>query len=390
MIYLLCINGASIIPFFVPGIPQILLLAATLPILLKLRLPVSWSILTIMLGLFTACVLSGLSSMSDQASRFAKLLLNSAVAYIFAAALWRHYGASFPHHYSKAILCFTVLGIIGSITTLGSNWSISYALGERTYYTNMLTTWIMDGGYNSSQTLLTPLPYRLQSMFDEPGTFGILLIPALIFYLQKERKWESITLSIGIILTESANAWALLFLIILGYFLIARKIIIRFLLVVLTTAAIGSAAPMLIKLYEVKSGIDIAYQNSSSLGTRASEYAYLAQNWENHILPLQVDRLDQIFPRGISVSYISWYIHAGAIFLIMLSGTFISAARSSLRGWRYRDRNCYFQVTLIGTLLVAGAQRSSIFDNILFMSLAFWCLLYRPQDRRERNVEKNT
>lgn len=384
MIYLLSINGASIIPLFVPGIPQILLLAATLPILVKLRLPVSWSISTIMLGLLTACVLSGLSSMSDQAGRFAKLLLNSAVAYIFAAALWRHYGTSFPHHYSKAILCFTVLGIMGSIATLVSNWSISHALGGRTYYTNMLTTWIMDEGYNSSQTLVTPFPYRLQSMFDEPGTFGILLIPALFFYIQKERKWESLILSIGIILTESANAWALLVLIILGYFFMMHRIIIKFLLLVLVAAAIGSAAPTLIKLYEVKAGIDIAYQNSSSLGTRASEYVYMAQNWENHILPLQIDRLDQIFPRGISVSYISWYIHGGVIFLIMLSGTFISAARISLRGWRYRDRNCYFQMVLIGTLLISGAQRSSIFDNILFMSLAFWCLLYRPEDRRER------
>lgn len=43
----------------------------------------------------------------------------------------------------------------------------------------------------------------------------------------------------------------------------------------------------------------------------------------------------------------------------------------------------HFQIVLAAILLLSGAQRSSFFDNVLFMTLAFWALLHRPVRLRD-------
>jgi hypothetical protein len=383
MIYILLANGASVIPSFLPGIPQLLLVLVTLRILAKQRLPMSLPIFAVMLGIFLLFALSAISSLPDQMGRFAKLLVNTVVAYVLAAGLAQRYRDDFPHQYSRVLFLFTVTGILGLLLAFITDWNVTFALGDRTYHTNLLTTWLTDGDFNSSQTYFSPFPYRLQSMFDEPGTFGILLVPAFFHYVQKGRTKEIIILLIGALLSESANAWALCLLILMGKIWTLEARIAKATFFAVLTGLLIPAMPTLVKLYEIKTGLDEAYANSSSLGTRSLEYAYLQQNWERHLLPFQDLHALALFPDGISVSYVSWYIYGGLIFVSMLVAVVLGLAAISVQSRRWADPTRYFQIVLAVILLLSGAQRSSLFDNVLFMTLAFWTLLHRPGRLRE-------
>lgn len=383
MIYILLANGASVIPLFLPGIAQLLLILVTLRVLVKQRLPASVPVFLVMTGLLLLFLFAGFNSLPDQVGRFAKLLLNALVAYIFAAGMDKRYGNDFPRQYSRALLILTIAGILGSLLTSVTDWNITHELGERTYHTNFLTTWLTDGNFNSSQTFLSPLPYRLQSLFDEPGTFGILLVPAFFYYVQCGRTTETLILLTGALLSESANAWALCLLILLGKVWTLKS---RSTKAALAAGLIGLllvATPTLIQLYEIKTGIDEAYANASSFGTRSVEYTYVLQNWERHFLPFQNLHATALFPDGISVSYVSWYIYGGVVFILMVAAVVFAIATMSVRAERSQDPARYFQLFLAVILLLSGAQRSSLLDNVLFMTLTFWSLLYRPGRIRE-------
>lgn len=383
MIYILLTNGASIIPFFLPGLPQLLLIIATIRVLFTQRLPESLPVFAILIALCFLFLLAGFASLQDQAARFAKLIANALVAYVFAAGLVKCYGEKFPHHYSRAILFFTVTGIFGTLLTLITDWNVTYALGERQYHTNLLTAWLTDGGYNSSNTFLTPFPYRLQSLFDEPGTFGILLVPAFFYFVKEGRIKESFILIIGSLLSESANAWALFLIILIGKVYTQNSKLKKIFLFLILVGLLVIVAPTLVQLYEIKAGIDEAYENSSSLGTRSREYAYLLQNWEEHLLPFKNLHAMAQFPDGISVSYVSWYMYGGILFIVMLIIVVVGMVMTVLKGRRWSDPTRHFQMILAALLLLSGAQRSSFFDNVLFMTLSFWVLLHKPVRHRD-------
>lgn len=383
MIYILLVNGASIVPFFLPGLPQLMLMLATLRVFSKHGVPISLPIILVLTALSIILVFAIFFGLPDQGFRVAKLIFNAQVAYIFAAGMVRRYGASFPHFYSRAILFFTTIGIFGSILTLISDWSITFALGDREYHTNLMTTWITDAGFNSSDTFLTPFPYRLQSLFDEPGTFGILLVPALLHFVKEGRVKESFILIIGAMLSESANAWALCLIIFFWKALTLNSKLAKGFLFLALATLLAFAAPTFIQLYEIKAGIDEAYSNSSSLGTRSKEYAYLLENWDEHLLPFQNMHAFTQFPDGVSVSYVSWYMYGGLLFVSMLLIIVFNVGMVLFRGSLRADSARYFQFVLGLILLISGAQRSSLFDNVLFMTLTFWVLLHKPIRSRE-------
>ena len=383
MIYILLTNGASIVPFFLPGLPQLLLILATIRVLATQRLPKSLSIFAVLIALSFLFLFAGFASLQDQATRFAKLIGNALVAYVFAAGLVHRYGEKFPYHYSRALLFFTVIGIIGILLTLITDWNVTYALGEREYHTNLLTAWLTDGGYNSSNTFLTPFSYRLQSLFDEPGTFGILLVPAIFESVKEGRIKESCILILGALLSESANAWVLFLIIVIGNIYTQNSNLKKSLILLILVSLLVISAPTLVQLYEIKAGIDEAYANSSSLGTRSQEYAYFLRNWEQHLLPFQNLHAMALFPDGISVSYVSWYMYGGVIFIAMLVIVVLGMVMTVMQGRRWSDPTRHFQIILAALLLLSGAQRSSFFDNVLFMTLSFWVLLHRPVRHRD-------
>jgi hypothetical protein len=220
-------------------------------------------------------------------------------------------------------------------------------------------------------------------LFDEPGTFGILLVPAFFYYVKEGKIRESFILMLGALLSESANAWALFLVILIGKVYAQNSKLKKSLLLLILVGLLVIAAPTLVQLYEIKAGIDEAYANSSSLGTRGQEYAYLLQNWGQHLLPFQNLHVMSQFPDGISVSYVSWYLYGGVIFIAMLVIVVVGMVTTVLKGRRWNDPTRHFQMMLAALLLLSGAQRSSFFDNVLFMTLFFWVLLHRPVRRRD-------
>lgn len=373
MIYILLANGASSFPQFIPVIPQLLLVLCALWSLIKVPYRPTFLNALIVGAVVLLLAFSLILNVPEEGLRFAKILVNALVSFLLVSLLNYRYGNNFPEVYSRAILFITVAAVAGLLLTTISDWHVSSSIGERQYNTNFLTTWLIDDGFNSSRTEFSPFPYRLQAMFDEPGTYGMLLVPAFFYFFHSGNSKSAALLLVGVFLTESANAWALCFLILMGRALSGKLTWPKLLFwLVLAASAISLSWSALVQLYEIKSGLDPAYENASSFSVRAAEYGYVIDEWYNHLLPLQNRQVFGLFPSGISVSYITWYLNAGIIFVIILFAFCIALFIKLLNGRNRRDSNHYFSVVLAAVMLLSGFQRTSFLDNILFMSLTFW------------------
>jgi hypothetical protein len=378
MIYILLANGASVIPQFLPAVAQSLLLLWALRVLMTQRFKPSLPITGVAVALMLLMVGAVLTNETDEGLRFAKLLINALVAALVAAGIERRYALCFGDVYTQAMLVMTLVGIAGLLLATLTPWHLTSAIGDRTYHTNLLTTWLRDGGFESSQTLFSPLPYRLQTMFDEPGTYGILLVPAFFHAVHRNRAWQAALLLTGAFLSESANAWLLCGLILAVKACTVRSASAKLSLVLALLAALVAAWSTLVQLYEVKTGLDEAYAANSSLSVRQAEYEYVRKAWLEHLLPLQNRQALAQFPDGISVAYVSWYINAGLLLPIMLLPIMLALVAQMLRSRLQLDPDRYFALALATTLLLSGFQRSSFLDNVLFMSLTFWAVIHRP------------
>jgi hypothetical protein len=388
MIYVLLANGASALPLFIPVLPQLLL------VMLALRhfdqMPFRNSLCLYYFALMSAFILvmaldAAFSSDSELFLKYFKLLINSGFALVAAAALVAHYREQFPSVYTNAIVAMSAAGIAGLLLTLGSEWHIAVNIGDRNYLTNFLTVWISDDGFNSSQAMFSPFKYRLQSFFDEPGTFGMLLLPALYHAINAKRGWQVMILVVSVFLSESANAWIGALLLFSLYIFNAGSTSQK-ILAVLTIAGVALAFGDLLKtLYDVKMGIDAAYATNSSFGTRALEYGYLADNILEHALPLShLNHAAQTLP-GISSSYVDWVVHAGWAFIGLLFSSAIVTGGTYVKIWLKMSSSNYFPFVLALTLLLSGFQRTSVFDNVLFMTLFYWAIMFRLPRTEEQS-----
>jgi hypothetical protein len=115
------------------------------------------------------------------------------------------------------VLAMSVAGVLGLVLSEVTDWHLTAAIGDRVYQTNLLNVWLVDSGFDSSQTSISPFAFRLQSYFDEPGTYGMVLIPALFHFLDNGEKGKATILAVCVFLSESASAWflALLLLVIM-------------------------------------------------------------------------------------------------------------------------------------------------------------------------------
>ncbi len=211
----------------------------------------------------------------------------------------------------------------------------------------------------------------------------LLVFSALLYYVNGGDIKESFILLVGVLLSESTNAWALCIIILIGKAWMMNSKLAKSLLSLVLATLLVIVALIMVQLYEIKVGIDEAYTNSSSLGTRSQEYAYLLDNWDRHLFPFQNMHAITQFPDGISVSYVSWYMHGGAVFVSMLLVIIFNVMKVLFQGSHRGDPARHFQIALGLILLLSGAQRSSVFDNVVFMTLTFWVLLHKPVRSRE-------
>ena len=377
MIYALLANGPSTLPLFVPLLPQALLLFLLLRQLR--RSPVRFlppSTIVVSAVIFALAIIGAFTSDLQSALKYSKLVLNSVTAVALGAALLFRYGDRFSAAYSSAVLLACLAGIGGLILNAMTGWSLSANIGDRAYHTNLLTVWLFDAGFNSSATNFSPFEYRLQSWFDEPGTFGILLLPALFFYL-RSGDWLRCTLILfGIFLSESANAWAITVLLGLWKIFSLRSNVAMAVWLGVIAILAGLAAPDIIRLYEIKTGIDEAYANSSSLMTRSTEYDYLFENLATHALPLsqQFKAASQL--EGISSSYVAWYVAAGLLFVLCICSVVFELGFRAVRSIGIARGDVSFALVMAAVVFLSGFQRTSFLDNVLFMSLMYWSLFY--------------
>lgn len=386
MIYILLANGASVIPQFVPYIPQLILLLWAFFVFVTYRHRVALPLYGIVCFLFVLSFAAFLYGEYNEGYRFLKLFFNCLVAMLLATGIRQRYEENFSEAYSEAVLLFTVLGIIGLILTSFSSWSAVSSIGDRVYHTNFLTTWLMDGDFDSSHTLFSPFPYRLQSMFDEPGTYGMLLVPAFFYFFFSSRFLGAAILLMGVFLSESANAWVLCVLVMILKAIqldrIKAKVFLGIMMLLVTTVFWS----VFIQLYEIKTGIDAAYVHNSSVGVRSDEYAYVFNSWAYHVLPFDDMKVESRFPDGISVSYINWYVKSGFGFLIVLCLVFWRFCMKLMVNFKTGTHDGWFPIVLGATLLLSGFQRSSFLDNILFMTLTFWAIFYSDINKRAKLV----
>jgi hypothetical protein len=391
MIYLLFFNGPSIVPLFIPLIPQLVILFYILVGVFRVNLRISISLYLFVIFYIILIVFALINNELDQCLFFIKLLCNTLFSILIANYIQHYYNGKFSEIYSNAILVLSVIGIMGLIFSYFNSWEINSNIGDRTYHTNLMTVWLTDGEHNSSQTLFSPFSYRLQGFWDEPGTYGILLIPAFFYFVNSGKILSSTFIIISIFLSESFNAWILSFLILIFKLFYINSLTKRIYFILFISISSFLFFPIIKNLYEVKSGIDAAYENVSSLSVRAAEYNYLIEFWWNHLLPLQNQRiLNDNFPDGISSSFVRWYLKSGIIFIFIFTQLFISLSYKFFINKNKHDPDFYFVYVLAATMFFSGLQRTSFFDNILFMGISFWVFNYQTIKYRKINeVSRN-
>ena len=375
MILILLMNGASVVPLFIPMLPQVILVALVLRHArldrIRIEPPVAAAISRVFLALGTG---AALGSDLDNALRFWKLLGNSVVAVFVARALTARYGETLPSAYSHAVLAMSVAGLLGLLLSLLTDWHITAAIGDRVYNTNLLNVWLLDSGFNSSQTTFSPFPYRLQSFFDEPGTYGMLLVPALFHFLDTDRRCKAAVITLCVLLTESASAWLLTALLFVFQATRIKRATDKALLITVIGSVVIGAFPEIVRLYEIKAGIDDAYLNNSSFGTRSLEYDYIFGHWLTHVLPLSSVSSAYAELGTISSSYVTWYIFGGVAFVVLFLSVLGGLCRALWAARREGSTQQRFAFVLGAVLFSSGFQRTAFLDNIMFMSLVYWAL----------------
>jgi len=375
MMFLALINGASIIPLFIPLIPQVLILIFTIKFFDLNVIKYYYQILfyiTIMVVILITSFASAALSDSESALKYFKLLINSIFSIGLASALIKVYGSDFRFFYVKYISIFVFMGIMGLMLVELFDWNVVKSISTREYHTNFLTTWLSDDGYNSSATTFSPFKYRLQSFFDEPGTFGVFVVPAFYQTLYSKNIKLTILLGVGIFLSESASAWVFsIMIIILQPFQTKasfKKILAT--LSILMLIAILSYDYILL-LYNIKTGVDEAYANASSGESKMADFLFLYENYFNHIIPMQ----SNISLPGFSVSYVSWLLSSGWLFSLIILFSLILITHSLIVSRANSRSNGSFNFILLISIFFAGFQRSSFLDNIMFSTFFYWALM---------------
>lgn len=374
MIYILLLNGASTVPLYLPGIPQIMLLSGVL--FYSVRAPFHFS--TFEVVVFVNFLILAFISILKMEPYFGisaiKLAVNVIVSSLLANVLHQRFEGRFSEKYSMFMVVFSTVGILGLIFFELSSFQISKSIGPRLYSTNFLTVWITDSGYNSSQTVFSPFTLRLQSFFDEPGTFGVLLVPALFHFVKQRRHISAAVIFCAIFLSESLNAIALAIILLIFMSYNFGGWPQRLGLLITIAVGIYSFWAVILLLIEVKFGLGHGYQNFSSYSARSYEFQYLVDNFWTYFWPLENLVIFEELGRGFSVAYIRWYLIAGVPIILIFMYAFVKFTYISLRLWRVNEGDVQFALVLLGVLLISGLQRSSFIDNVLFMTLTFWAL----------------
>jgi hypothetical protein len=281
---------------------------------------------------------------------------------------------NYPKYYSTIIYYFTILAIISTIYMyLGGSEIYSFTRGNREYINYYFTWTIRQDGVDS--TIINMFDFtikRMQSFYEEPGTFGVLIPPALIYAIYKSNIAMTFILLIGLFLTFSIGAWIIALLLFILFFkeLIENKLLLLvfFLLFLVLIILFYEQLWHIIQLkfgtsdikgsghsYAAREGVMTttleAIKNIGFFGFGASvkEQYYLYQVNTGTFFPH--------FVRGGLVGFIAF------LFLyIILSYCFIKLYLTKGKG------DNIFYAALIFTIIVASPQRATFMDSYFMMA----------------------
>lgn len=372
MTALLLLNGPSAISLFFSGLLQMLMIGCLVYKLFSLnwriRFDLTLNICAMGLLFFSMSFISFLL-FQDDSFFYVRCFLIWVLSLIIAQLIVGECGVSFIEKFSNVILVFTILGILGLfVNLLTPGFEFVKSIPPRDYHTNFLTVWITDSGYNSSLSSISPFPIRLQSFFDEPGTYGILLLPAFYYFILEKRFVYAFIISLGVLFSESLNA--IILMVVFSVFIVSWRgsLLSKFLLLFFVGAIIFSLYDFLRPVVEIKLGLDPAYETNSSLSVRQAEYERMFSSLD---ILFSIQPFSIVSGMAISSSYVRWFFFSGIAFFI----TFLTFIIELVCQWKivcgseYAKRK-YIPVFLLSlSLFISGFQRSSILDNILFMTL---------------------
>lgn len=328
--------------------------------------------LMIFILIYTYYFMMLLDSNDVIANQLLSYLAKIFISFLIAMNLTKLDASTFSRIYCKTILTMSMFAVLGLLVINFVDFSYSVAIPPRMYHTNFLAVWISDSGYDSSASNIPFLRYRLQGIYDEPGTYGVMAFPVLVYYFVERKYLLSFFMFIFLILSQSFNALVLIIIFLLCRLVYNKQYI--------ALSFFISLSYFLFEYFKYlaydKLGLSDAYLTNSSYSVRAAEYDFLVRNMMDFFAPSEMLRLFEMMGGGsISTSYVRWLLGFGSVlsiyFIFFLVWIFFTIVKSTPR-----NSILYFPRVLLFSLFFSGFQRASFLDNIQFMVLVFICVYY--------------
>ena len=301
-----------------------------------------------------------------------------------------------PSLYSSYMYYLSVVAIVSLILLIVFDTSPIYTFsfaGESRSYDNYYGTWLIRIG-ESYPTYISGLDfdlYRLQAWYEEPGTFGFLLLPAIVFFLV-EKAWKKFSLlCISLLLSMSFGAVAALLLALV--IIRARVVITLFILCVflITFMNLDLFADAIWNYVQRKLGVVNHLDAGHSLRYRVDLVGSVLNYFTS--VPLW----------GTGLSYHEYFqqigMHSRSIFTRLVAGgvvgSIIIATIHILMSFfilkaffSIRDKQSYFYGSFVLFLIVMGLQRASFFDTYFYLCIVILSALYLM--RRNQQFERRS
>ncbi len=294
--------------------------------------------------------------------------------------------------YNRLILLFSYLGVIGFVLIQNNLMPIiaSYNIDDRVYNFYFFTTSIeRDSILNIGNYSL----YRLQSYFDEPGSYAIILIPTIIWYTYYSvNKIHRLTLYLAMILTFSIGGYITLLTVLIYFYFKDR--IVNFVFYVLLICFIFvifysyidellNSSSIIIEFIKYKFGIG-SYENEiTSGGTRILQFNIFIDTLISN--PFGIGFENGIVFSSITPGILRAIMASGMIglpFMVILN---LFILKKSIV---YANKGYLFHSALGITFIFQGMQRAAFFES--FLGLMLFVLFLKSQSRKNKYVFKSS
>lgn len=305
------------------------------------------------------------------------------VAYIFVffflTSLKSNLSYVFFKYYSSVFLIVVFISFVSYVLSFVKGFPLTELVvgGGRQYFTTFFNVLIPDAKTNFGGVTF----YRFQSIFDEPGTFSFLLLPAMYWYIFIQKNYIKIFfLSICLIFSLSAGALFQIFISYIIYLFIINptRAVPMLILIALFSVLLIVNFPSLSNFLEYKLGIG-AYEGShSSMGVRMLEIKYVIDSLSGNFFGLgfSSSNIKSTYNSNISVGFFRLIIYSGMIGGIAIIVLFSHLSLYSILCLTKKDNPNFFVGFSLLSLFFMSMQRSTFIDGFMFITLFSFLLTF--------------